>query len=425
MNKWIITLLVLFSLVDNFAQENVFERQANKTKEKVKQRAENKLENKIDQTLDKTEEEIEQGVSKKKNKSSDSDNDQRIDERSESHQSDSKKTFHVSSKFDFVPGKKVVLFEDFSTTVLGDFPLCLNTNAGGEVVRIEEENCNYFKFAKQGIVSFNTLKSLPDNFTLEFDLFVSENFSEMQDGLKVFFVKKQEQTLMFDPFFNVDPQVGFNIHPTFDLTLNSTWVFNNNEQKIIENQTQLKEVKTGKIHVAIWRQNNRVRLYLDEHKVWDLPMGFLPKMEYELIFATYTWDGDLALSNVRLAEGDLDTRAIFNSGKFVTSGILFTTGSDQVKPESYGLLKEIASTLKLNPEKQVKIIGYTDSDGDATDNLELSLKRAQAVKSILINEFGIPMNQLSVEGKGETNPIDTNNTAAGKANNRRVEFIQM
>jgi len=98
--------------------------------------------------------------------------------------------------------------------------------------------------------------------------------------------------------------------------------------------------------------------------------------------------------------------------------------SDQIKAPSYGALQDIAATLTANPAIHVKIVGHTDSDGEDAANLELSQKRAQAVKAMLVATFNIDAARLTTEGKGETQPIDNNTTSEGKANNRRVEFIK-
>jgi outer membrane protein OmpA-like peptidoglycan-associated protein len=134
----------------------------------------------------------------------------------------------------------------------------------------------------------------------------------------------------------------------------------------------------------------------------------------------------VVFTNVKYAIGKPDTRSkLFTEGKFVTTGILFEFQKANVKPESYGILKEIATALKENPTAKIKIIGHTSNDGDASANLALSKERAIAVKQTLATEFGIDANQLSTDGKGGAEPIDTSNTPIGKANNRRVEFIKL
>ena len=116
---------------------------------------------------------------------------------------------------------------------------------------------------------------------------------------------------------------------------------------------------------------------------------------------------------------------LLTEGKWVTHGILFDVNSDRVKPESYGALKEISNVLAESKDVKVQIVGHTDSDGDEAQNLDLSKRRAAAVRNVLVNQFGIDGARLTTDGKGESQPIDKNDTAAGKANNRRVEFVKM
>jgi len=99
--------------------------------------------------------------------------------------------------------------------------------------------------------------------------------------------------------------------------------------------------------------------------------------------------------------------------------------SDKIKQQSYGVIKDIASVLKDNSSDNVKIIGHTDSDGNAGDNLSLSKRRAEAVKAELVKDFGIDPSRIQTDGKGASEPIASNTTAEGKANNRRVEFVKL
>jgi OmpA-OmpF porin, OOP family len=134
----------------------------------------------------------------------------------------------------------------------------------------------------------------------------------------------------------------------------------------------------------------------------------------------------MMIANVRYAEGAQDTRSkLMTEGKLISKGVLFATNSDQLKPESYGALKEIATVLLENPAVRIKIVGHTDSDGEEATNAELSKKRAAAVKQALMNEFKIDASRMDTDGKGESEPLESNATAAGKANNRRVEFIKL
>jgi outer membrane protein OmpA-like peptidoglycan-associated protein len=100
--------------------------------------------------------------------------------------------------------------------------------------------------------------------------------------------------------------------------------------------------------------------------------------------------------------------------------ILFDSGKSTFKNQSYTVLQSIGDILKEYPNSNFMIEGHTDSDGSNQLNQTLSENRAAAVKNYLI-EKGIAAERLKSTGFGETKPIDTNKTAKGKANNRRVE----
>lgn len=103
------------------------------------------------------------------------------------------------------------------------------------------------------------------------------------------------------------------------------------------------------------------------------------------------------------------------------NGIQFETASDKIKPKSYPILNEVADLILKNDNWNVEIQGHTDSDGSDAYNLDLSQRRAESVKAYLINR-GVPESQLTAKGFGESLPVASNKTAAGKAKNRRVVF---
>jgi outer membrane protein OmpA-like peptidoglycan-associated protein len=113
------------------------------------------------------------------------------------------------------------------------------------------------------------------------------------------------------------------------------------------------------------------------------------------------------------------------SGKFVTHGIRFATGSDIVQPESAPVLRQVAAWLEANPTARLSITGHTDNVGKAEANLDLSKRRATAVAKVLSGEFAIAADRLTTDGKGDTDAIAVNTTAEGRAMNRRVEFAKL
>jgi outer membrane protein OmpA-like peptidoglycan-associated protein len=103
------------------------------------------------------------------------------------------------------------------------------------------------------------------------------------------------------------------------------------------------------------------------------------------------------------------------------SNITFATDQSNVQPQFNQTLVSVALVLKKFDKTLVDVSGHTDSQGDDAYNLELSRKRAIAVATILANQ-GIVQQRFSITGRGEQNPIASNDTEAGRAQNRRVEI---
>jgi len=107
--------------------------------------------------------------------------------------------------------------------------------------------------------------------------------------------------------------------------------------------------------------------------------------------------------------------------KIVLRGVNFDFNKANIRPDAAGILKEAATILKDNATLNVSVEGHTDSVGSYQYNLKLSLRRAAAVKAFLVKE-GIPESRLSTRGLGESQPVASNDTDDGRAQNRRVEL---
>ena len=105
-------------------------------------------------------------------------------------------------------------------------------------------------------------------------------------------------------------------------------------------------------------------------------------------------------------------------------GIYFDVNSDRLRTESDPVLREVADALRHNPQWQVTIQGHTDSIGSTDLNMDLSRRRSEAVRNALVDRYGIAASRLSARGYGATVPKDTNETAEGRARNRRVELVR-
>ncbi len=338
--------------------------------------------------------------------------------------------FESYSKYDFVPGEKVVAAEDFTQDAIGDFPAKWNTDGAGEVVTLAGQPGRWLKLTKRGFFLPEFVTALPDNFTLEFDVMVAPTYSSGGSTLSVALAE----------LANVkQPQQWQSSNNTFVTTLTPTATGGSSGYTTRQDSTSASAAQTEvallaarnarPVHVSLWRQRQRVRVYIGQDKVWDVPRAIAPSAKFNalLYFVPAAFDAghEYYLANVRVAVGAPDARnKILTQGKWVSHGILFDVNSDRIKGESYGSLKEMASVLAEHADLKVQIVGHTDSDGDDAANLDLSKRRAASVKTALATRFGIDATRMDTDGKGESQPIDKNDTPAGKANNRRVEFVK-
>jgi outer membrane protein OmpA-like peptidoglycan-associated protein len=104
--------------------------------------------------------------------------------------------------------------------------------------------------------------------------------------------------------------------------------------------------------------------------------------------------------------------------------IYFDFDRDTLRPESGPVLKEIADDLANHPDWQLSIGGHTDNIGPEGYNLDLSRRRAAAVKRALVDEYHIDSERLTTEGFGASRPKESNETRKGRAHNRRVQLGQ-
>ncbi|MCU0432798.1 MAG: OmpA family protein [Bacteroidia bacterium] len=448
----ILAAVFLITGITQLSAQTLGDRVLNNTKNTLERRVEQKVDKTVNKGVDKVENKVDSAAKGEKKKDKKGNNSSGNTDNSGNSGSggnnsggssepgkSSAPSLKTYGKYDFVPGEKVVVQEDFMQDAVGDFPAKWNTNGSGELVTIDGSTGHWLKVNKNGNYLPEFITELPENFTFEFDIVCNENFSFYSSGFNVNFVKMTKpgsEFVKWARFGDGEEGVRLYMHPTGagnrEGTTNVRVIHEGKE--LIKNELGTSQfaahLGNNKVHVSVWRQKNRLRVYFNEEKVWDLPRAFQDGVKYNgIVFHNSDMNNSedyYLLSNLRLAVGAPDTRSkLITEGKLVTRGIQFESGSDKVKAESYGTLKEIATVLKENPTVRVKIVGHTDSDGDDATNLDLSKRRAEAVKKALSTEFGIDASRLETDGKGESQPADANTTPAGKANNRRVEFIKL
>lgn len=397
-------------------------------KKKVEEKVEKKTEEEIEKAL---ESESEEEDSEKSEES-----EVKSNEKTAESATPATPSMQTYSKFDFVPGDRIIFFEDFSQDNIGDFPAKWNTNGSGEVITTNLYPGKWLKMVNEAAYAPDVKYPFPENFTLEYDVlcnFKLDYPGQLMGYLRAGFAEIEDLGNAVKNGWDIN-----SAHTEYDLKfgdVQSAWVKGSNK-----NGTDLGNNVTGTwlngfhaktFHISISVNKQRYRMWINQTKLFDLPRLIANDVKYNVVrFEAYSINTaeqyEVLISNIKFAEGTIDTRSkLITEGKLVTNAITFDSGSDKIKPESYSMLKSIADALTSNPTVNIMIIGHTDTDGNPVNNQTLSEARAIAIKNSLIKDFGIQESRIQTSGKGDKEPVAENNSSEGKAKNRRVEFNKM
>lgn len=344
------------------------------------------------------------------------------------------------AQYDFVPGDSILYYDDFNQDVNGELPIGWNTNGSAEVVTLDKMPGNWLRLHQSFAFLSRNEKNFGDNYTVEFDLVLQlKNTGYMYPLLHFGLFASGEQSTTDNSFLSNQTQnaaVVVKLQPgefkSSRIKLESfsdgkDWF--HNEGRIFES---IEHWYGQSVHVSMQVQKERLRLWMNGEKIYDLPKAvpntaIMNQIYFQVDRSNYKEDEyGIYINNLKVARGRADTRhKLLDEGRFSTSAILFDVNAASIKPESEPVIKEIASLLKEYKEVKIKIVGHTDSDGADADNLLLSKKRAESVKDKLVSSYQIDAARISTDGKGEAEPLADNKTKEGKAANRRVEFIKM
>jgi flagellar motor protein MotB len=412
---------------EDAAQRTVERRVEKETQEKTDQALDSILEpGKKEQSKKQTDATIE-GPGEKPNHKVSSEKNTGSNEAVVSSGQDSPKSITIYSKFDYVPGDQLLFFDDFANDFIGDFPAKWDTNGNGEVVTYGESSEKWFEL-KSKSAYYPDIGDLPEDFTIEFDfkvLGIDKNTSSTAN-----LIINLRDNNSYD-WYNTDKN-GVRVSlPLCQYIDSDIRVWNSiGGESTINNlvESDIRKVVLDNPHISIAVNGTRFRLWINETKYLDLPK-LVPNdlLNYVRFDLEGLEDGKdrLFIKNLKIAGGGIDLRKkLIADGKVSTNGILFDSGSANLQPQSMGIIRQIYQVLEQEKAMKLKIVGHTDADGNDATNMELSKKRADAVKNALVAIYGIAPDRLIPEGKGESEPVGDNATADGKALNRRVEFIK-
>ena len=313
------------------------------------------------------------------------------------------------TKYDFVPGDKVIFYDDMRGEEEGEFPYRWNLDQGVfEVVRLGREF--WIMATDDGSVTPKMPPApLPPQYTAELE----------------FYDNGPEHSGNYFYLHWLDAK-GDNIGEFGIVSSQDTWLHLRGKNQA---DKRLPERLVKGVHtLRVMATSRSIKCYVDQERVGNVPKleGFDP-VGFRLRFRPYNDPKNPTLfRGFRFAAGGKSLREqLDENGKIVTHGILFDSGSAQIKGESFKTLKNIGQLLADDPGLRLSIEGHTDSDGADDSNLTLSKNRAESVRAFLIDEYGVAEDRLEAKGWGESKSIDTNETPEGKANNRRVELVKI
>jgi OOP family OmpA-OmpF porin len=310
-------------------------------------------------------------------------------------------------KSTFVPGEKTLFFDDFTDMTADDAPPHFKVRGAPPELRAAGA-IRQLTMTQRGSL-FPNITALPQNFTLEAEI-------------KVDMTTRADVTLMFASKTKQILHLSLSAAPKqIDLIASMRTPY----QELGRIRAPINWNEPVKL--ALWIQNGRLRVFTDGQKQLDFNQVEMPPIDGIEFAHGFLGTAKQAFGyrTVRFAESAPDfSQVITSAGRYVSHGILFDTDSDRLKVESAPAIQAVARGLETNPNLRLLIEGHTDSVGNAAHNMDLSKRRAEAVKTVLVSQFKVDASRLTTAGLGSTKPIDSNDTPQGRAQNRRVEFVK-
>ena len=352
----------------------------------------------------------------------------------------------IQAKSDFKRGATVFFTDDLSGEQMGEFPSKWDLLGGSEVEVVSIKGKKAIKFEESKIKPLmKDLKYLPEEFTIELDV-LSQPAKEGDgwDGTLDFRFYGEENNGKNedDRVFEFRTSIETSGVDRYKGTYNSinwdwkSWAPNGNDiTGAVQTEAIRKVFKPNDWnHIAISFNKRAFKIYLNYSRIVNIPNQKQPRwwwMEGSSDSNKGTYVTNIVMAKGAVALYDRNTtdytsaveKGIAETGKFVTNNILFETGKATLKPESMEEIQKVADYMKKNPRVRFEVQGHTDNQGSDAINDPLSELRAAAVVKALA-DMGVDDFNLKAVGKGAHAPVADNKTEAGRAKNRRVEFIK-
>lgn len=316
------------------------------------------------------------------------------------------------ANYDFVPGDRVLFYEDYENDNVGDFPRRLEFLRGNwEVVEWEGRRLLRNTGPRHAAFKIVLPEALPEQFTIEFE-------AHLPHG------NHQVVVLPITP----ENDAWENYQGSFFQLDGRAMGVKDRDRNAPQAVTRERALNETLAPVRIMVDGRYAKFYVGERRVSNMPNAALSRGNVLQFQNTNFADDEnpVLIGPIRVAAGGKDLYDVLEAeGRVTTRGILFATGSDRIRPESTPTLKEIGDMLEGHTDLRISIEGHTDSDGDDAYNQDLSERRAASVRAYLVERHGIDGGRLETKGFGESRPVADNGTPEGKQQNRRVELVNL
>ncbi len=408
-------------------------------KERAKEAVENNIGNKVEEGINSV-----FNKNKNQNKEQGAANPQEVEEGEEAV-GETVDFAQIQAKSDFKRGSVVFFEDDFAGEQLGEFPSKWDLLGGSEVEVVSIKGRKAVKIEETKIKPLmKELTYLPEEFTIEMDVLSqpAQEGSGWDATLDFWFMGEETDGRDHDRVFSFKTSVETSSaqNPGGGYKgIDWDWTsFNPNGNQIDGDVKQAEIAKVFKKndwnHIAISFNKRALKVYLNYHRIVNIPNQKQPRCWW--MDGSSDSNKGVYITNVVMAKGAVELyernatdyssaveKAIVETGKFVTNNILFETGKATLKPESMEEIQKVADYMKKNPSARFEVQGHTDNSGSDKVNDPLSQERAEAVVKAL-EGMGVDPFNLRPVGKGSHEPVADNGTEAGRAQNRRVEFIK-
>ena len=310
--------------------------------------------------------------------------------------------------YDFVPGDRVIFFDDFSEDHVGDLPSHLDIQDGNVTV-VDVGGRKYLRTVTGGRALITLPEALPQRFTIEVTFHRSGG-----NGMGLYFHIGQGSD---------DQNLDLRCDSPGDAAISGFGATKNEKQS----GEQAPGIGDNDFQTCRYMvDSGYVKAYVNNVRVGQLNGLVIARGKTIALDLANANDNGALITDLRIAEGGKPLYdALAAAGHVSTHGILFATGSAAIEGESTPTLKEIGDMLKAHADLKLMIEGHTDNVGAAAANQTLSEQRAAAVKQFLVSTYGIDAARLQTKGYGSSKPISPNTTPEGRQNNRRVELVKL